>query len=106
MCRAALGDLTSARESFEHSVEATPPHETRSQYLHRSYLLRSQVSSRSWAEAAATIDELAPLALQVASNRTVRLLRSALDSEQLPGTSGAFNEASRRLQEILHDPTI
>jgi hypothetical protein len=106
MCRAALGDSTSARDSFEHSVEATPPHETRSQYVHRSYLLRSQVSGRSWAEAAATIDDLAPLAMQVASNRTVRLLRAALDSEEPPGTPRAFHDASNRLQEILDDPTI
>ena len=78
MCRAALGDPTHARDSFEHSVEATPPQETRSQYVHRSYLLRSQVASRSWAEAAPTIEQLCPLAMQVASNRTARLIRATL----------------------------
>ena len=104
MCRAALGDPTHARDSFERSVEVTPPQETRSQYLHRSYLLRSQVASRSWAEAATTIEQLKPLAIQVASNRTARLIRATLSAETVADPPPSFTGAGAELLGLLDGP--
>jgi hypothetical protein len=63
---------------FEHSVEATPITETRSQYLHRAYLLQAQVDTGSWSDVEGTIRSIIPLAAEVASTRTVVLLREVL----------------------------
>lgn len=63
---------------FEHSVEATQKTETRSQYLHRAYLLQAQVDTESWSDVEATITSIVPLAAEVASTRTVVILRNVL----------------------------
>lgn len=78
MCRQDLGDSKLAIVQFERSVEATPATEIRSQYLHRAYLLASQVKLKSWAAADNTMQELQPLAREVASTRTVVLIRQTL----------------------------
>jgi hypothetical protein len=80
MCRQVLGDTNQALDHFELSVEATPPHETRSQYLHRAYLLKAQTLSQSWDAAAETMKQLRPLTLHVASNRSMRIIRDALSA--------------------------
>lgn len=67
-----------AISEFEHSVEATPITETRSQYLHRAYLLQAQVDTESWADVENTIKSIIPLVSEVASTRTVVLLRDVL----------------------------
>ncbi|GAA4663611.1 helix-turn-helix transcriptional regulator [Amycolatopsis dongchuanensis] len=63
---------------FEHSVEATAPSETRSQYLHRAYLLQAQVELGSWADVEQTVKSIIPLVKQVASTRTAVILRNAI----------------------------
>ncbi|NKQ54420.1 hypothetical protein HFP15_16185 [Amycolatopsis sp. K13G38] len=63
---------------FEHSVEATAATETRSQYLHRAYLLQAQVDAALWDDAEATIKSLLPLISEVESTRTKVLLRDAI----------------------------
>ncbi|HEX2823584.1 MAG TPA: hypothetical protein VHO07_25990 [Streptosporangiaceae bacterium] len=73
-----LGLGNRAITQFEHSVVATRATEIRSQYLHRAYLLQSQVDNTTWDAAEQTIRELLPLATEVASTRTVVLLRNAL----------------------------
>ena len=73
-----LGLGNRAITQFEHSVVATQATEIRSQYLHRAYLLQSQVDNTTWGAAEQTIRELLPLAREVASTRTVVLLRNAL----------------------------
>jgi transcriptional regulator with XRE-family HTH domain len=78
MCKQDLGDSKSAIVQFERSVEATPATEIRSQYLHRAYLLAAQVKLRSWAAVDETMRELQPLANEVASIRTVVLIRQIL----------------------------
>ena len=60
---------------FERSVNATPPTEIRSQYLHRAYLLQAQVDNAAWDDAEQSIRQLLPLSSEVASTRTVVLLR-------------------------------
>jgi hypothetical protein len=70
-----LGLDGQAIEDFERSVAAVPAGETRSQYLHRAYLLQSQVDIGAWDAAAQTVEELIPLTREVASTRTVVLLR-------------------------------
>ena len=55
---------------------ATPTDEIRSQYLHRAYLLQSQVDNGTWVAAERTARELIPLAREVASTRTAVILRS------------------------------
>ncbi|MGH7928640.1 MAG: hypothetical protein ACREQV_12685, partial [Candidatus Binatia bacterium] len=52
--------------------------EIRSQYLHRAYLLAAQVKLKSWAAADNTMQELQPLAREVASTRTAVLIRQIL----------------------------
>lgn len=78
MCQQNLGESRRAISQFERSVDATLPSETRSQYLHRAYLLAAQVRVRSWAAAETTMQELGPLAETVASTRTSRLIRHTL----------------------------
>jgi transcriptional regulator with XRE-family HTH domain len=70
--------LAQAVTNFERSVLGVPASETRSQYVHRSYLLRSQVENKSWAASEKTMREIIPLSAQVASTRAVVLLRNVL----------------------------
>ena len=55
---------------------ATPADEIRSQYLHRAYLLQSQVDNNTWDAAEQTVRQLIPLSREVASTRTAVILRS------------------------------
>ena len=78
----AQRDLNRGRHAisgFERSVEATRPTEVRSQYLHRAYLLRAQMEMNEWPDFEATIKSLIPLASQVASTRTVLILRDVVN---------------------------
>ena len=70
-----LGLCGRAIDHFERSVAATPADEIRSQYLHRAYLLQAQVDIGAWDAAEQTIQQLVPLSREVASTRTVVLLR-------------------------------
>jgi transcriptional regulator with XRE-family HTH domain len=78
MVQRDLGLANKAIAQFERSVAATPATEIRSQYLHRAYLLQAQVDNSTWDAAEQTIRELLPLATEVASTRTVVLLRNIL----------------------------
>lgn len=79
---------------FEHSVEATHPTETRSQYLHRAYLLRAQMELCSWVDFEKTTQSIIPLVSQVASTRTVVILRDIVNQVSqcrtaIPGRAAA-----------------
>jgi hypothetical protein len=78
MVQRDLGLSSRAITQFERSVAATPATEIRSQYLHRAYLLQAQVDNSTWDAAEQTIRQLLPLATEVASTRTVVLLRKVL----------------------------
>jgi transcriptional regulator with XRE-family HTH domain len=78
MAQRDLGLANRAITQFERSVVATPATEIRSQYLHRAYLLQAQVDNSTWDAAEQTIRQLRPLATEVASTRTVVLLRNIL----------------------------
>ena len=78
MVQRDLGLAGRAITQFERSVIATPATEIRSQYLHRAYLLQAQVDSGIWSSAEQTIRQLLPLSSEVASTRTVVLLRNIL----------------------------
>jgi hypothetical protein len=80
MCKADLGDAVGAVEDFGESVAARTTGDTRSHYIHRVYLLRGQVAARSWEAADRTLGELGPLASQVSSSRSARVLRETLAS--------------------------
>jgi transcriptional regulator with XRE-family HTH domain len=98
MSRQDLGDSKSAITQFERSVEATPLTETRSQYLHRAYLLGAQVSLKSWSAAEETMWQLQSLAIEVASTRTVVLLRKVLREIHAIGDkvpSGVLDEGEK-----------
>jgi hypothetical protein len=71
-----LGLVTEAIDHFERSVMATLADEIRSQYLHRAYLLQSQVDNNTWDAAERTAGQLIPLSREVASTRTAVILRS------------------------------
>ena len=74
-----LGLASEAIAHFERSVMATPADEIRSQYLHRAYLLQSQVDNNTWDAAERTAVQLIPLSREVASTRTTVILRSISD---------------------------
>jgi hypothetical protein len=78
MVQRDLGLAGQAVAHFERSVIATPATEIRSQYLHRAYLLQAQVDNSTWKDAEQTTRQLLPLATEVASTRTVVILRSTL----------------------------
>jgi hypothetical protein len=78
MVQRDLGLADRAIAQFERSVIATPVTEIRSQYLHRAYLLQAQADSGTWSAAEQTIRQLLPLSLEVASTRTVVLLRNTI----------------------------
>ena len=79
MVQRDLGLPSKAIDCFERSVMATPADEIRSQYLHRAYLLQSQVDNSMWESAEQTVRRLIPLAREVASTRTAVILRSIPD---------------------------
>jgi hypothetical protein len=78
MVQRDLGMPERALVQFEQSVMATPPTEIRSQYLHRTYLLQAQVDNAIWDDAEQSIRQLLPLSTEVASTRTVVLLRKVV----------------------------
>ena len=108
MAQRDLGLAGKAIAHFEQSVIATPATEIRSQYLHRSYLLQAQVDNSSWAAAEETIRQLLPLSAEVASTRTVVLLRNVLS--QLTVTQGkvpvALQEQAAKLSAALETAPV
>ncbi len=102
-----LGLDNRAIAQFEHSVIATPATEIRSQYLHRAYLFQSQVDNTTWDSAERTIRELLPLATEVASTRTVVLLRTALrqlaEHDKIPST---LEEEANMLSAALDEAPV
>ena len=99
-----LGLASRAIDSFERSVMATPANEIRSQYLHRAYLLQSQVDNSTWDAAERTARELIPLSREVASTRTAVILRSisgqlAMNSRVPSGFREQFSALGRVLDE-------
>ena len=104
MVQRDLGLVGKAIDHFERSVMATPTDEIRSQYLHRAYLLQSQVDNGTWAAAERTARELIPLAREVASTRTAVILRSvssqlAMNSRVPPAYHEQFSALRRTLDE-------
>ena len=105
MVQRDLGLANRAITQFERSVIATPSTEIRSQYFHRAYLLQAQVDNSTWDAAEQTIRQLLPLSTEVASTRTVVLLRNILSQlesrdkipaalqEQVAMLSAALDEA-------------
>src|SRR5918992_1735709 len=87
-----LGKHSRGIEFFERSVAATPVNEVRSQYLHRAYLLRAQVEQRAWSEAEATAASLRPLAVEVASTRTDKLLQQLAHLDVLASASTGVSD--------------
>ena len=99
-----LGLASKAIDHFERSVMATPADEIRSQYLHRAYLLQSQVDNNTWDAAEQTARQLIPLAREVASTRTAVILRSI--SSQLAMNSrvpSSFQEQFAALRRTLDE---
>jgi hypothetical protein len=76
MVQRDLGLSGKAIDHFERSVLAIPADEIRSQYVHRAYLLQSQVDNNTWDAAAQTVRQLIPLSREVASPRTAVILGS------------------------------
>ena len=90
MVQRDLGLPERAITQFERSVIATPATEIRSQYLHRAYLLQAQVDNGTWDDAEQTIRQLLPLSTEVASTRTVVLLRNIIRSASNGCQGSAF----------------
>jgi hypothetical protein len=99
-----LGLAGKAIDHFERSVMATPTEEIRSQYVHRAYLLQSQVENNTWEAAERTARQLIPLAREVASTRTAVILRNvssqlAMNSRVPSGFQEQFSALRRTLDE-------
>jgi hypothetical protein len=104
MVQRDLGLSSRAIECFERSVMATPADEIRSQYLHRAYLLQSQVDNSMWESAEQTVRRLIPLAREVASTRTAVILRGIPDQLARRGMVPArFWEQFSMLSAVLDE---
>jgi hypothetical protein len=83
---------------FAHSVEEIPLSETRSQYVHRVYLLQAQVNLGAWTEVEATVKSIVPLVSQVASTRAVVILRRII--AQVAGNNGAPDSLASSMAQL------
>jgi hypothetical protein len=104
MVQRDLGLASKAIDHFERSVMATPADEIRSQYLHRAYLLQSQVDNSTWDAAEQTARQLIPLSRDVASTRTAVILRNisgqlAKRDKMSPGFQEKFTMLCAALDE-------
>jgi hypothetical protein len=102
-----LGLSSRAVEQFQRSVMAIPADEIRSQYVHRAHLLQAQVDTSTWDAAEQTIQQLIPLSRDVASTRTVVLLRGV--PSQLARNAkvpGAFQEQVAMLSAALDEAPV
>lgn len=84
MCRKDLGDNRTALDCFESSGEAATTGDRRSDFIHRAYLLGGKVAARSWRSAESTMTELEQMATDVASPRSVLVIRDALADLRRP----------------------
>ena len=102
-----LGLSGRAVDQFERSVMAIPSDEIRSQYVHRAYLLQAQVDTGTWDAAEQTIRQLIPLSREVASTRTIVLLR-AIPSQLARNAKvpGAFQEQVAMLSAALDEAPV
>jgi hypothetical protein len=104
MVQRDLGLASKAIDNFERSVLATPTDEIRSQYLHRAYLLQSQVDNETWEAAERTVRQLIPLSRDVASTRTAVILRGIPDQLAKHGTvPSGFREQFSMLSTALDE---
>lgn len=107
MAQRDLGLANRSVDLFERSVVATPLTEIRGQYIHRAYLLQAQVDNSTWSDAEQTIRQLLPLSTEVASTRTVVLLRRVLHRlatrEKVPPS---LKEQSAMLSAALDEAPI
>jgi hypothetical protein len=107
MIQRDLGLPGQAVEHFERSVMAIPADEIRSQYLHRASLLQAQVDNGTWGDAARTIEQLIPLCREVASTRTVVLLRDIpRQLAKRPAVPAVFREQADMLSAALIEAPI
>jgi hypothetical protein len=107
MVQRDLGLASRAIAQFERSVNATPATEIRSQYLHRAYLLQAQIDNRTWDGAEQTIRQLLPLSTEVASTRTVVLLRGVLSElAKRSAVPPAFQEQVVMLSAALDEAPV
>ena len=104
MVQRDLGLASKAIDYFERSVIATPADEIRSQYLHRAYLLQSQVENETWEAAERTVQQLIPLSREVASTRTAVILRGIPNQLRKRGTApSGFREQFSMLSAALDE---
>ncbi len=107
MVQRDLGMPGRAIAQFERSLIATPATEIRSQYLHRAYLLQAQVDNAIWDDAEQTIRQLLPLSTEVASTRTVVLLRKVLSQLAIhPKVPSALQQQVTMLNAALDQAPV
>jgi hypothetical protein len=107
MIQRDLGLVDRAITYFTRSVVAIPVNETRSQYVHRAYLLQAEVDNSAWADAERTIRQLLPLSSEVASTRTVVLLREILSRlERTEKVPPSLQEQAVMLSAALDEAPI
>ncbi len=103
MANADLGRANTALELFEQSVVATEDDQVRSRYLHRGYLLSAQVNAGTWSAAEQTMHELGALVPEVASTRTVVLVRGVLATIGAADAPSSSQDHAHHLQHLLSE---
>lgn len=107
MCKSDLGDIPGALDAFERSADAVPNGETRSQFVHGAHLANAQVGARSWDGALQTINGLQPLAIQVTSGRTEKLVRSIIATIEANDSAPSELLASAvALHDVMADESV
>lgn len=100
-----LGQLDRALELFNRSVEATPDGETRSQFLHRAYLLQAQIEVGSWRDATASVPRLMQLSSEVGSPRTFSILRDSISrADAMNNVPRTVSDSTDELVAALDQP--
>lgn len=102
MAKRDLGMIGPAVSDFQRSVELISQPGTRGQFVHRAYLLMAQADTSSWSDVDTTIGSIIPFTAEVSSNRTVAILRNALDRiSARQSVPGRISDEAVRLRRAL-----
>lgn len=96
-----LGRPGEAVGKFEQSVWVMTSHQMRGRYLHLGYLLSAQVKVGAWSDAETTMRQIASMASDVSSTRTVVLLAGILSDLKHEHVPGSTRETAEQLGLLL-----
>jgi transcriptional regulator with XRE-family HTH domain len=97
-----LGRPGEAVDKFQQSVWGKTAHQMRGRYLHLGYLLSAQVQVAAWSDAETTMCQIATMASDVSSTRTVVLLAAILAELQREQIPASTRETAEQLRMLLN----